>query len=202
MFRTCMDCFPAKIFRLPTSDLSEAVKKSLELRGDDATGWGLGWRLNLWARLHDGAHAYKILQNLLAPAKPEANSRERSGVYNNLFDAHPPFQIDGNFGGHGGHCRNAVAVDRSARGFAGTDRTAAGAAAAWQQGSATGLCARGGFEVKIRWRDGKLVGADITNKGARAQVNVAYADKLANLALESGATQSLDAQLSQVVAPH
>jgi alpha-L-fucosidase 2 len=175
--------------------LAAAVKKSLELRGDNATGWGLGWRLNLWARLHDGAHAYKILQNLLAPAKPEQNSRERSGVYNNLFDAHPPFQIDGNFGGTAGIAEmlvqsTAPRADQPAR-----IELLPALPPQWPEGKVAGLRARGGLEVNVEWRNGKLVAAEVRNTSSRAAVDLTYADATAHLTLDSGAAQSLDGQL-------
>jgi alpha-L-fucosidase 2 len=177
-------------------DLVAAVKKSLELRGDDATGWGLGWRLNLWARLHDGAHAYRILQNLLAPAKSEPTSRERSGVYNNLFDAHPPFQIDGNFGGAAGIAElllqsTAPHGDRPAR-----IELLPALPPQWPAGKATGLRARGGFEVELLWNDGKLAGAGIRNIGPRAPIDVVYGGKTTHLTIDAGGSRSLDAELS------
>jgi alpha-L-fucosidase 2 len=177
-------------------ELAAAVQKSLELRGDDATGWGLGWRLNLWARLHDGPHAYKILQNLLAPAKPQSNSRDRSGVYNNLFDAHPPFQIDGNFGGAAGIAEMLLQSaaphgDQPAR-----IELLPALPPQWPQGKVSGLRARGGFEVVLQWRDGKLVSADVRNKGARASVDVAYAGKTVHLTIDAGGSQSIDATLA------
>jgi alpha-L-fucosidase 2 len=181
-----------------TPELAEAARKSLEIRGDDATGWGLAWRLNLWARLHDGDHAYKILQNLLTPAKPDPSSREHSGVYNNLFDAHPPFQIDGNLGGTAGVAEmlvqsTAPSAEKSAR-----IELLPALPSQWAEGSVTGLRARGGFEVNVKWHNGMLVGADIRNTGPPASVDVAYADRASHLTLDRCATQSLDAQLSNV----
>jgi alpha-L-fucosidase 2 len=150
--------FPGEDISYATDQsLVAAVKRSLELRGDDATGWGLGWRLNLWARLHDGPHAYKILQNLLAPARADPNSRrDRSGVYDNLFDSHPPFQIDGNFGGTAGIAELLVQSLPPRGGRPAEIELLPALPPQWPAGRATGLCARGGFEVDIQWKDYRL----------------------------------------------
>jgi len=179
--------------------LVAAVQKSLEMRGDDATGWGLGWRLNLWARLHDGAHAYVILRNLLAAAKPDNISRDRSGVYDNLFDAHPPFQIDGNFGGTAGIAELLVQSTAPHADQPATIELLPALPPNWAAGKIVGLAARGGFEVSVHWRDGKFAGADIQNRGtARASVVIVHAGTTVRLTLNPGATQSLDAQLASL----
>jgi alpha-L-fucosidase 2 len=172
-----------------------AAKKSLEIRGDNATGWGVGWRINLWARLHDGAHAYKVLENLL---RPQGSARGGSFVYDNLFDAHPPFQIDGNFGGTAGIAEMLVQSVAPRADSSAQIELLPALPPQWATGKVAGLRARGGFEVDIQWRDGKLAGAQIKNTGQQASVDVVYGEKTVHLTLAAGASQVLDGQLAIV----
>jgi len=178
-------------------DLVAAVKVSLLNRGDNATGWGLGWRLNQWARLHDGAHAYTIVKLLLADAQGGGGRGGGSGVYNNLFDAHPPFQIDGNFGGSAGIAECLMQSTAPHGGKVGMIELLPALPPQWGTGKVSGLLARGNFEVGLQWVEGKLAGATIKNNGARGEVDVMYGDKKVHLTLDAGAMQKLDAGLAK-----
>ena len=161
-----------------TPDIAEACVKTLEQKGDKTTGWSTGWRINLWARLHRPDQAYHLYQKLLTYVSPDnykgADRRHSGGTYPNLFDAHPPFQIDGNFGGTAGVCE--MLMQSTAVFFPKTIsriELLPALPAAWRSGSVSGLKARGGYTVSFSWKDGVVTSYSITGaKKEKVQLKV------------------------------
>jgi alpha-L-fucosidase 2 len=161
----------------------------------------MGWKINLWARFLDGGHAYKILQNLITPASEKP---ARAGVFPNLFDAHPPFQIDGNFGATAGIVEmllqshdpygTPTSLTPVESGDAAFLHLLPALPSAFPNGTVSGLCARGGLEVAISWRDGKLVKATLAAKESKP-LKVRYAGKETEIHATAGQTYVLGPDL-------
>ena len=184
----------AEITKEDTPELFEAARKSLEMRGDEGTGWSMGWKVNFWARLKDGDRAYRLINNLLRLTGSSRTEYTGGGVFPNLFDAHPPFQIDGNFGVSSGIAEMLLQSHRrDAKGDYILELLPA-LPSAWPTGSIKGLCARGGFVVDIAWEDGRLQRAEIQSRSGQ-HCAICYNKVQIELRTERGTTYLLDGDL-------
>lgn len=166
-----------------TPALAEAVKQTLLQRGDAGTGWSMAWKINFWARLHDGEHALQLFKQLVKPVAggDEIKMSGGGGTYSNLFCGHPPFQIDGNFGATAGLAEMLLQSNDE------EIELLPALPAAWHTGTIKGLCARNGFDVSIEWKNGKLVSCSLLSKAGN-EVTLLHKGKTIRLKTVKGKT--------------
>ena len=176
--------YPGRQITADTPELFQAVRTSLEARGDESTGWSMGWKVCLWARLLDGNHAYKLIQDQIKPAGGRGFGG-RGGTYNNLFDAHPPFQIDGNFG-----CTAGIA-EMLVQSHTGKIVLLPALPDVWKDGTVKGLCCRGGFVLEeLTWKDGKPARVTVRST-VGGKLNISWNGKDQSIDTKSGKTYTI-----------
>jgi alpha-L-fucosidase 2 len=187
---------PGQEIGVDTPELLSAARRSLEFRGDAGTGWSRAWKVNFWARLRDGDHAWRVLNGLLTLTGAKKTEMKGGGVYANLFDAHPPFQIDGNFGAANGIIEMLLQSQRERDGVRLIELLPA-LPAAWSEGAVAGLRARGGFEIDLAWTGGKLQRAMIRSLRGEKLV-VQYGERIAALEIPRGEETVLNGELKRL----
>ncbi|MCO6046249.1 glycoside hydrolase N-terminal domain-containing protein [Aeoliella sp. ICT_H6.2] len=187
---------PGREISPDTPELFDAAKTSLEMRGDAGTGWSRAWKINFWARLRDGDHAHKVLSGLMTLTHSDQTEYKGGGLYENLFDAHPPFQIDGNFGATSGITEMLVQSHlKTEDGLRRIDLLPA-LPQDWPTGKLHGVRARDGFHLDIEWNQSQLQRCRITSKLPR-RVEIAYGDHTTRLDMKPGDTVILGPKLKQ-----
>ncbi len=175
-----------------TPELMKAARQSLIYRGDEGTGWSLAWKNNFWARFLDGNHAYDMIKLLFRPVQIENTVYTGGGgSYTNLFDAHPPFQIDGNFGAPAGM------IEMLVQSHLGSIDILPALPDALPSGKIDGVCARGGFELAFSWNGGKLDKLQVLSKAGQKCI-LRYGGKVVELTTEKGKIYSFDGELKRL----